>query len=196
MAMTAQEYQSAGLQLLPSGKAWNKELGSELANLQLGFGYEFARIEQVGEQLLNEIIPTHTLYQLKEWEEFTGLPDCSVDQTASIVSRRAAICAKLRMTGSLSYRFLEQLAAERGYKIEIKAHHPHHCLRDIDYPLYPNHNWYMAYVYIKGYTSSYSTVLDNVLTPLKIGDYGDLQCLLERYKDAHINFIYIDEGMA
>ncbi|ENL8589413.1 hypothetical protein AB6I34_000011 [Salmonella enterica] len=40
-----------------------------------------------------------------------------------------------------------------------------------------------------------ATVLDNVLTPLRVYDSGALECLLEKYKPAHqiYKFIYADE---
>ena len=190
MAMTPEDYRDAGLQLLPRGYAWDKELGSENAKLHLGFGYEFSRIESAGELLLKEVIPSDAMLLLKEWEEFAGLPDCSIDETATVEMRHQALSAKIKMTPSLCSKFLEKIAADRGYTIKIVDRYPHHCMRDINYPLHPWHNWWTVYVQVFNYASHYMTVLDNVNTYLKVSDYGDLQCLLERYKPAHINLIY------
>lgn len=190
MAMTPEDYRDAGLQLLPRGYAWDKELGSENAKLHLGFGYEFSRIESTGELLLREVIPSDAMLLLKEWEEFAGLPDCSIDETATVEMRHQALSAKIKMTPSLCSKFLEKIATDRGYTIKIVDRYPHHCMRGVNYPLNPWHNWWIAYVQVFNYTSHYMTVLDNVNTHLKVSDYGDLQCLLERYKPAHINLIY------
>lgn len=190
MAMTPQDYQHAGKQLLPSGLAWDKELNSENSKLQLGFGYEFSRIESVGEMLLEEIIPSNSMLLLKEWEGFAGLPDCTIDEIATVEMRHQSLSAKIKMTPSLCSKFLEKIAADRGYTIKIIDKYPHHCMRDINYPLNPWHNWWIAYVQVFSYASHYMTVLDNVKTYLKMNDYGDLQCLLERYKPTHLNVIY------
>lgn len=191
--MTPRDYQHAGQQLLPSGLAWDKELNSENSKLQLGLGYEFSRIESAGELLLKEVIPSDAILLLKEWEEFAGLPDCTIDEIATVEMRHQSLSAKIKMTPSLCSTFLEKIAADRGYTIKIIDKYPHHCMRDINYPLAPWHNWWIAYVHVFNYASHYMTVLDNVKTYLKMNDYGDLQCLLERYKPAHINLIYIDE---
>lgn len=188
--MTPQDYQHAGQQLLPSGLAWDKELNSENSKLQLGLGYEFSRIESAGELLLKEVIPSDAMLLLKEWEEFAGLPDCTIDEIATIEMRHQSLSAKIKMTPSLCSKFLEKIASDRGYTIKIIDRFPHHCMRDINYPLFPWHNWWIAYVQVFNYASHYMTVLDNVKTYLKMNDYGDLQCLLERYKPAHINLIY------
>ena len=190
MAMTPRDYQHAGQQLLPSGQAWDKELNSENSKLQLGFGYEFSRIESAGELLLKEVIPSDAMLLLKEWEEFAGLPDCTIDEIATVEMRHQSLSAKIKMTPSLCSKFLEKIAADRGYTIKIIDRYPHHCMRDINYQLFHWHNWWIAYVQVFNYASHYMTVLDNVKTYLKVNDYGDLQCLLERYKPAHINLIY------
>ena len=190
MAMTPEDYQNASLQLLPSGYAWNKELDSENAKLQLGFGYEFSRIESSAELLLKEVIPNDSMLILEEWEAFAGLPDCTSDETATIEMRHQTLSTKLKMTPSLCSRFLEKIATDRGYTIKVIDRYPHHCMRNVNYPLHPWHNWWTAYIKVFNYASHYMTVLDNVKTNLKINDYGDLQCLLERYKPAHINLIY------
>lgn len=190
--MTPQDYQQAGLALLPTGQAWDKDLSSENAKLQLGFCYEFSRIESTGELLLKEVIPSGAMMLLKEWGEFAGLPDCTSDETATIAMRHQALDAKIKMSASLCSRFLEKIAANRGYAIKVIDRCPHHCTRNVNYPLHPWHNWWIAFVRVDGRTTHYMTVLDEVKTHLKLNDYGDLECLLERYKPAHINLIYLD----
>lgn len=194
MAMTPTDYQNAGLALLPVGKAWNRSTDGMLAKLMLAFGDELARIDATGDRLLEETQPDHAFMLLGDFEEFAGLPDCPVSADSTIENRRLALATKLRMTGSLCTKFFEQLAAQRGYKITIKEYYPHHCMRDCNYPLYPQSNWWTAYVHVGAPFLHNMTVLDNVMTRLKVYDYGDLECLLERYKPAHITFIYISES--
>lgn len=191
--MTPLDYQRAGLQLLPNGYAWNKGAGSENAKLQLGFGHEFSRVESIAELLLREVVPSDAMLLLRDWEKFAGLPDCTVDETATVEMRRQSLSVKLKMVGSLSSGFLERIAAERGYEIKIIDRYPHHIKRGISYPLYPRRNWWLTFVVVKNVKRHNMTVLDGIKTKLVVRDYGDLECLLERYRPAHINLIYIDE---
>lgn len=193
MAMTTQDYQQAGLQLLPNGRAWPKDNDSVLAKVMLATGEEFARIDSINDNLLNEMHPDRAFMLLDDWEDFTGLPDCSIDRTAAIESRRKALKTKLTQSGSLCIPFYEQLAASRGYTISIIEHYPHHCLRGCNYPIYPAVNWFRVYVYVIASFTHYATVLDNCKQRLRIADAADLECLLERYAPAETEFVFIYE---
>lgn len=193
MAMTAQDYQQSGLNLLPNGKAWAKKPGSEMAQLMLATGEEFARIDSVNDALLNEMHADRAFMLLNDWEDFAGLPDCSIDREATIESRRSALKTKLTMAGSLCLPFYKQLAASRGYNITLVEQYPHHCLRDCNYPIYPEANWFRVFVYVASTVTHYSTVLDNCRQRLRVADAADLECLLERYAPAETEFIFIYE---
>lgn len=193
MAMTPEQYQQAGLALLPIGRAWTRSPDSQLGKLMLDLGDELARIDTTGDRLLGESFVDNAFMLLPDWEAFAGLPDCPAGDDLTIDNRRLALAAKLKMTGSLCTRFFEQLAAERGYNVRILDHYPHHCMRPCNYPLYPEENWWIAYVYIGAPFLHNMTVLDGVTTRLKVYDYGDLECLLDRYRPAHIHFVYISE---
>lgn len=194
MAMTAEHYQQAGLALLPLGLAWSRSPDSQLGKLMLGLGDELARIDALGDRLLDEVFADNAFMLLPDWEGFAGLPDCPAADDLTIDNRRLALAAKLKMTGSLCTKFFEQLAAERGYSVKIREYYPHHCMRPCTYPLYPESNWWTAYVYVSAPFLHYMTVLDGVTTRLKVYDYGDLECLLDRYRPAHIHFIYVTEN--
>lgn len=193
MAMTAQDYQQSGLHLLPNGKAWTKAPDGSLAQLMLATGDEFARIDNVNDALLNEMHPDRAFMLLESWDDFAGLPDCSIDREATIESRRSALKTKLTMAGSLCIPFYEQLAASRGYSITLVECYPHHCLRGCNYPIYPEKNWFRVFVYVASTVSHYSTVLDNCKQRLRVADAADLECLLERYAPAETEFIFIYE---
>ncbi|VFS62685.1 Uncharacterized protein conserved in bacteria (DUF2313) [Leminorella grimontii] len=158
----------------------------------LGLGDELARIDAVGDRLLNEMFADNAFMLLSDWEAFAeAYPIVRPDNDLTIDNRRLALAAKLKMTGTLCTKFFEQLAADRGYSIQIRDHYPHHCLRPCTYPLYPESNWWTAYVYVGAPFLHNMTVLDGVTTRLKVYDYGDLECLLDRYRPAHIHFVYI-----
>lgn len=69
MAMTAEHYQQAGLALLPLGRAWSRALDGQLGRLMLGLGDELARIDAVGDRLLNEMFANNAFMLLPDWEE-------------------------------------------------------------------------------------------------------------------------------
>ncbi len=49
--MTPEQYQQAGLALLPIGRAWTRSPDSQLGKLMLGLGDELARIDTIGDRL-------------------------------------------------------------------------------------------------------------------------------------------------
>lgn len=193
MAITAQEYQNAYLKLLPTGNAWNKEAGSKLDKIASAHGAMLARTEQAAESLMSEAIPDNALILLKDWEAFAGVPDCEIDADVTIQVRQDFVATKLKMTGGTSREQLIKQLKSNGYEVEIIDRYPHHCERDVDYPLYAQTHWYLAFIKILNIEKYYMTVNDNVETELEYGDYGNLECLLERYKEAHINYIYIED---
>lgn len=193
MAMTPQHFQRSGLQLLPTGRAWTRNPESDLGRLMLATGEELARVDDVNDALLNEMFADRAFMLLDDWEEFVGLPDCSIDKDSSIDARRRAVKSKVVMTGSLCNQFYERLAAKRGYNIRLVEHYPHHCLRDCTYPLYPEISWFRVYVHVFDRNTQFATVLDNCQQRLRIADAGDLECLLERYTPAETEFIFIYE---
>ncbi|CAM3717390.1 MULTISPECIES: YmfQ family protein [Xenorhabdus] len=193
MAMTAKDYQRAGLQLLPNGLAWSKDPDGNLAKLMLATGEEFARVDAINAALLEEIYADRAFMLLEDWEEFAGLPDCSIDKESSINSRRQAVKAKLIMSGSLCNQFYERLAADRGYRVKLEERYPHHCLRDCNYPIYPDINWFRVFVHVADRQTHFATVLDNCQQRLRIADAADLECLLERYAPAETEFVFIYE---
>ena len=191
--MTPDDFRRSGLQLLPNGRAWAKDPDSDLSCLMLATGEELARVDATNDTLLDEIFADRSFMLLDDWEDFAGLPDCSIDRESSIRSRRLATKSKLVMTGSLCNQFYEQLAADRGYQIKIVEYYPHHCLRDCNYPLYPAINWFRVFVSVAEISTQLSTVLDNCQQRLRIADAADLECLLARYAPAETEFIFIYE---
>lgn len=191
--MTVEQYQQTGLQLLPQGRIWNKAADGELSDIMGAMAQMLARIDSTAEIMTNEAIASNASFLLGEYETFAGLPDCTTDEQAAIQTRRTVLTKKLTISGSLSKQTLIKQAEERGYTIRVIERHPHHCMRHINYPLYPWYNWWLAFVSISHVQSRYATVIDDITTHLKIhDDYSDLMCLLERYKPAHINLILID----
>lgn len=104
--------------LLPSGRAWNRDITSELTNLLGGLSVELGRVEQRGRDLLDEIDPRTTTQLLSDWERVYGLPgQCGAP--ATIEGRRGALAAKVLGYGDPAPAYFVQLAAALGYDVTI-----------------------------------------------------------------------------
>ncbi len=93
---------------------------------------------------------------------------------ASLTESISVIC------GNLSRRFYEWLAAQYGFTVRLTDSTEGQWVTQVN-------------IYgIKNYRNA--TVLDNVLTPLRVYESGALECLLEKYKPAHqiYKFVYHD----
>ncbi|ATG74320.1 hypothetical protein AN401_11780 [Zobellella denitrificans] len=192
MAMTAVDYQRAALALLPPGAAWSRDEEGTLGLLLLGLNEGLARVDADAARLVAELVPERAFMLLEEWEAFAGLPECDLG-TELVRDRQAAVAAKLTMTGSLNANYYRALAAGYGYDISLSANLAHHCLRDCLHPLYPDADRHRVYVNIGPSESRPATCLDHCLVPLQVYEAGELPCLLDRYKPAHKEFIYVYE---
>jgi|GEM_PF-655938 len=189
MAMTEKDYETASVQLLPKGLAWKQMLNGTLGKLFGGLAIQWAKIDAEASQALNEMNPQWSTVMLDEWEEQLNLPECN--QTGQTLSERQnAAGYKWHLKGSLNpWFYAEWIGAAFGYDIEIIAHHPHHCLRACNYPLYSDEYDSRADVYVRidsGSPYRYFNVQDRVNDPLLIGQKSIVECILQKYKPAHI----------
>ncbi|EHD4839456.1 TPA: DUF2313 domain-containing protein [Escherichia coli] len=177
--MAVTPWQTAFLQLLPSGLAWNKSPDSKLSALAQAISDVIATAADDARQMLRERFPSTSRWYLGEWESFLGLPDCT-SENGTLSERQRAAANKMRMTGNLSRRFYEWLAAQYGFTVRLTDSTEGQWVTQVN-------------IYgIKNYRNA--TVLDNVLMPLRVYESGALECLLEKYKPAHqiYKFVYHD----
>lgn len=107
-------------QLLPPGKLWHLEFGTDTSNLMLGLAEELARVDARGLALIEESDPRTATETLAEWERMLGLPDEDIIEIPSTVeARRQAIISKLLQTGGQSRAYYIGLAAAAGYVVTI-----------------------------------------------------------------------------
>lgn len=120
MSHPAEAYARMLRQLLPTGSAWEMEVGDVRYNMFLAMGRELARIEARAEDLLDEIDPRTSLELLPEWERAVGLPDEIVTSIpATVPERRIAIMQKLLARGGASRQYFIDIAAASGFNITI-----------------------------------------------------------------------------
>lgn len=118
------EYAEAIGALLPRGEVWARPEGSTWQRLLLGLAGELSRAAGRALDLEREVDPRTTTELLPEWEEFLGLPDPCAGPTPDVLTRRAAVVAKLLDGGGTTAAYLIALAARLGYAVTIREHKP------------------------------------------------------------------------
>lgn len=119
MGRTYIEYRKLLQSLLPKGYFWTRTEDSTLTELLNAFSDELARIEERGENLIDEVFSDTISELLEEWEEDFNLPPSGFDLASTTEGRRADIYAKIIAVGQQNKEYFEEIAAELGYTITI-----------------------------------------------------------------------------
>jgi len=135
-AMTADQYLEQLQALLPPGAAWPRQPHAVLTELLAAFAEEHARIDQRGEQLLDEADPRSTFELLADWERVTGLPDPCVGGDPSVAQRRASLLQKVTSLGGASRDYFIAVAAALGFVVTVSEFRAQDVNDDVDYPIY------------------------------------------------------------
>lgn len=190
MASIKQEqYLDAALKLLPVGLAWHRDYSSILAKFLDVRAEQLEQVNATAHQLINERMPGNALILLDDWEQFFGLPECS--EILTIETRRQNLKAKDNEVGSFNKFYLEDIARQAGYEINVVAHYPHHCERDCIYPLYPQENAWRVFIYTTSKTMRRASCLDDVTQELVMFERSKVECFLKRFCYSHLEMIFI-----
>jgi len=158
----------------------------------MGFAKRLADLELSADQLLLEMRPETTNLLLPEWEAYLALPECEAAEQ-SFERRRAAVVEKYHRKGGLQTWMIEQLAAALGFTVKVSEQWPHHVVRNVNYPIYPETTRFVLRVDVLDMPEDLFTVLDNVLIPLRGNAPLVLECVLNRLKLAgfYYDFNYV-----
>lgn len=181
MAHSVAQWGDVLIQQLPVGRAWPRDPETFLPKYALGFANRLAEVELSADQLFLEMRPETTVQLLPEWEIYLGLPECNVT-AQTFEQRRAAVVEKYHRKGGLATWQIEFIAAALGYDVKVYEQWPHHVLRDVTYPIYPDSTRFVLRVDVIGTPEDLFTVLDDVLTPLRGQSSLILECVLNRLK--------------
>lgn len=116
------KYRKALHQLLPPGPALPDLTATELDDFLRSLARELERTDAGIWLTWLEMDPLLTTYQIKRWEDVTGLPGCS-GVSVLLEERRLAVAAQLTAVGSGSIPSLTDVAAAMGYAITITEGH-------------------------------------------------------------------------
>lgn len=110
--------------LLPRGRAWNREPDSVQSKALRGLVGVFRAVNVDDAQLLEDAFPATSSFLLPEWEAALGLPDPCAGPSTTIAERQEQVVAKLTDNGGLSASRFVALAAQLGYEVTTTTFAP------------------------------------------------------------------------
>ncbi|WP_027367399.1 YmfQ family protein [Desulfocurvibacter africanus] len=193
---SASDYGRMLLALLPLGRAWPREPGTILSKLCTALGEELVRVEASAWGLLDEADPQTTVRLLPEWERACGLPDACSRAYEVLQERRAAVLARLTETGGQSLSYLQELALEFGYQIEIIEHRPFRAGQGTAGGSLTNAGWAHTFTVraVEATITHFRAGKSAASEPLAIWGNERLECAINRAKPAQAVVIYTYGG--
>jgi len=201
MAYSVSEYLQLLLNLLPHGKAWSRSPDGGFYKLFHGQAAELNRVDVRSDKLKREIDTRYTVELLTDHEKDLGLPDDCISQAQSLLQRRQNVHAKFIEEGGLHAQSYIDLASDLGYIITIEDLAPAWagivCAGD---PCGPQINIFSVKINITLspddwiYFVSGASQCGDLL--VAVADTSALQCILNKFKPAHISFYWDYIGYA
>ena len=171
------DIQQAMMRLLPRGRIWRRDPGSNLAALFLALAPTYVRNMASAAQVLVDANPATTVNLLVEWEKSLGLPDACTTASPSTEQRQAAVRAKWGGRGSLTIAYFIALAANLGYAVTIEEFTPFTVDLPVDLPLLDDEWAFIWHVTAPAIVTFYFSVDESsVDDPLEDYDSGELVC--------------------
>lgn len=196
MAMTADQYREQLKALLPPGRAFPRERGTNMEKLLDAMAQELARLDARAEQLTREANPQTTQELLGDWERVAGLPDPCTEAPVTLQGRMAALVSRLASVGGQSVAYFIELAAALGYEVRIDEFRPFRAGMSSAGEQLTNGDWVYAWrVRAPGDTIiRFRAGQSAAGEPLR--DWGNdiLECRIDGLKPAHtrVLFAYTD----
>lgn len=192
-ATLRERYSRLARKLLPSGWAWLRvnDPNSNIYKLMDSSSIEFCRVEERGNELIDEVDPNTTYELLEDWERLLGLPDeCDPDVEKTIQDRRNRVIQVLTTRGGQNKQFYIDLAENFGFEPgEIEIEQPQQFLAGAARAgdRLTNGDWIYVFV-IKApadslvvFRAGQSAAGDRLVSITN----NTLRCLMEKHKPAH-----------
>jgi len=201
MAYSISEYLQLLLNLLPNGKAWSRSPDGGFYNLLHAHAAELNRVDARSDELKREIDTRYTNELLVDHEYDLGLPDECISEAQSLLQRRNNVHVKFIEEGGLHTQSYIDLADDLGYEITVTEFAPGWagivCAGD---SCGPQNNIFYVQINITlspddwiYFTSGGSQCGDLLIA---VADTSALQCILNKFKPAHVTFIWAYTGYA
>jgi uncharacterized protein YmfQ (DUF2313 family) len=173
--------------LLPRGRAWNKEPGSVQDNVLACFAPTFERNTAAGINFIADAFPATAVDMIPEWQLTLGLPDPCAGATPTLIQQRQQIVARLTNSGGQSAAYFIGLAGKLGYTVTITNDAPFRCGQSTSGQHIGNQDWFFSWVVhapeftTQPFLAGQSTAGD----PLGTSGNAVLQCELQVAQPAH-----------
>lgn len=196
MGVKLERYTRLLKRLLPRGKAWLAEPGSDLEKLLEGTAVELERVDdRASIDLLNEADPSTTNELITDWERVTGIPDGCIVQETTLPKRREQVLSKLSARGGQSPQFFIDLAEQLGFTITISEFREFKAGESKAGDPLTNGDW----VHTWRVNSAESTVtyfragINAAGDPIAVWGNDVLECVMKKKKPAHtiVQFSYV-----
>ena len=188
--MDVNDYKQQLKSLLPPGKAFPREVETQLDDYLRAAAEELARIDGRAGDLLRESYPLTSDETLTDWERITGLPAACIVGAQTKQERREAVHAKLGRVGSQSRAFFIGLAAGFGFTTSIKEFRPMKCNDPCNSKLYSK-DWAHAWeINAPEETIKVLTCTGACNEPLRKWGNDLLECVISQFKPAHTLVIH------
>lgn len=188
MAHSEQEYVELLKSLLPPGRAFPRESGTNTEKVLEGLAPELSRLEGRADQLAIEVVPSSTSELLLDWERAAGLPDkCAGVLETTVQGRRNALLAKLASTGGQSKAYFIEVARALGFTITITEFRPFQAGASAAGDPLTNGEWVYAWrvnapaITIISFRAGHSAAGE----PLRSWGNDALECKINQLKPAH-----------
>ncbi|MCB2190359.1 MAG: DUF2313 domain-containing protein [Deltaproteobacteria bacterium] len=182
--------------LLPTGSVWPRDPEATLTKLLAAWAAELARVDERGDDLVDEADPRTAFEMLTDWERVCGLPGTCHDTAEGLAQRRAAVTNQLTFRGGQSRAFFISLAAALGYQIGIEEFKP---LRAGDLAGSPAYgaDWAFAWRVRGPEASTVSVLRAGGGAGERLRDWGNdlLECEISRRCPAHTNVLFAYVGV-
>lgn len=194
MSHSVEEYTQLLKSLLPPGKAFRREPGTQMEQILNGCAVEFTRIEARADQLAIEVNPLTTSELLEDWERVAGLPDkCSGELEDTLQGRRQALAAKLASVGGQSPAYFIEVARQLGFTIAVDEFRPFRAgISVAGDPLTNSKDWVYTWRVNAPETTiiEFKAGLSAAGEPLRSWGNSALECKINQLKPAHTNVIF------
>ncbi len=120
---SADDYSQLLMQLLPPGRAFDVQPGSQLAALLQGLAADPAAVDANRLQVIPESLPSETDDLLPDWELELGLPDDCAPSGQTVAERRQALVQKVTANQAITATYIEAAAAALGFTVTAVVQH-------------------------------------------------------------------------
>lgn len=186
MGLTSESFLRTLQGLLPRGRAWTREMDTDITKFLLAVADEICRVDTRANDLIREIDPKQSIELLEDFERLLDLPDECTGEATSIAQRRNEVVLKLTSQGAINRQFYIDLAAQLGYTITIYEYRQFRAgLSNAGDPV-SNGDWvYVWRVNAPAAVGQFFSAGQNVAgDPLAVYSDGVLECVINKRKPA------------